>query len=123
MCPQKLFNELDTDGDGLIDGGALHRGLEKVGCNLSARDVREFLAVSAVDTGRGAGLIDINEFIAALFDSEAVVSLHPDMVRGLHTQTHTHTHARTSHPRTQALSTHGRTIADMCVCVCVCVSA
>ncbi len=94
VCLQKLFNELDTDGDGLIDGGALHRGLATVGCNLSARDVREFLAVSAVDTHQGTGQIDINEFIAALFDSEKVVSLHPDIVSMTCIYTHTHSLTR-----------------------------
>ncbi len=78
---QDLFNELDTDHDGLIDGPALHKALAAVGCDLNEHDVREFLAVSKVDSRHAAGRIDINEFIAALFDSERVVALKPEMVR------------------------------------------
>ncbi|KAJ9530088.1 hypothetical protein QJQ45_023367 [Haematococcus lacustris] len=81
---KEMFAKLDTDGDGLIDGKALHLGLEAVGCKLSEHDVAEFLAVSLVDSHRqgpvGGGLIDPNEFIAALFNNQAILAKRPGLV-------------------------------------------
>jgi len=76
---QGVFRRFDEDGDGLIDGKALQAALQEVGCVLEQQDVAEFLEVSQVDCHR-PGMVDFNEFVAALFNVSDVAQAHPSLI-------------------------------------------
>ncbi|GAA5817796.1 hypothetical protein MFLAVUS_011352 [Mucor flavus] len=59
----KIFNLLDTDNDGQIDGEDLKRGVALFGNSVTAQDVEEMIASADVD---GDGLINYEEFLKVM---------------------------------------------------------
>lgn len=49
---REMFQEMDTDGDGIITGQQLAAGLGQLGTQLSEQDLAEFLQVSKVGAAR-----------------------------------------------------------------------
>jgi calcium-dependent protein kinase len=65
----ELFDLLDTSGDALVEPEELEAGLRKVGYSITADECAQLLA--QLDTTND-GFIDVNEFLAALVDWEAL---------------------------------------------------
>ena len=64
-----LFNLLDTSGDELVEPEELEAGLRRVGYSISTDECKQLL--EQLDTTND-GYIDVNEFLAALVDWEAL---------------------------------------------------
>ena len=65
----ELFDLLDTSGDKLVEPEELEAGLRKVGYSISTDECKQLL--EQLDTTND-GFIDVNEFLAALVDWEAL---------------------------------------------------
>jgi len=65
----ELFDLLDTSGDKLVEPEELEAGLRKVGYTISTDECKQLL--EQLDTTND-GFIDVNEFLAALVDWEAL---------------------------------------------------
>ena len=65
----ELFDLLDTSGDALVEPEELEAGLKRVGYVITADECQQLLA--QLDTTND-GFIDVNEFLAALVDWEAL---------------------------------------------------
>ena len=65
----ELFDLLDTSGDALVEPEELEAGLLRVGYSITADECAQLLA--QLDTTND-GFIDVNEFLAALVDWEAL---------------------------------------------------
>jgi calcium-dependent protein kinase len=65
----ELFDLLDTSGDALVEPEELEAGLRRVGYSIIADECAQLLA--QLDTTND-GFIDVNEFLAALVDWEAL---------------------------------------------------
>ena len=65
----QLFDLLDTSGDELVEPQELEAGLRKVGYSISTDECKQLL--EQLDTTND-GFIDVNEFLAALVDWEAL---------------------------------------------------
>ena len=65
----ELFDLLDTSGDALVEPEELEAGLRRVGYSITADECAQLLA--QLDTTND-GFIDVNEFLAALVDWEAL---------------------------------------------------
>ena len=65
----ELFDLLDTSGDSLVEPEELEAGLRRVGYSITADECAQLLA--QLDTTND-GFIDVNEFLAALVDWEAL---------------------------------------------------
>jgi len=64
-----LFSLLDTSGDSLVEPAELEAGLRRAGYEISPEECRQLL--EQLDTTND-GCIDVNEFLAALVDWEAL---------------------------------------------------
>ena len=65
----QLFDLLDTSGDALVEPEELEAGLKRVGYSITADECSQLL--EQLDTTND-GFIDVNEFLAALVDWEAL---------------------------------------------------
>ncbi|MEW5313687.1 MAG: hypothetical protein WDW38_005232 [Sanguina aurantia] len=66
---RELFLAMDENLDGRINSTDLHKALEKVGAAIEEAEMAELFSASDID---GTGLIDYEEFIAAMLDSSRV---------------------------------------------------
>jgi calcium-dependent protein kinase len=66
---QELFMAMDKDNDGRINSQDLHQALAQVGAAIDEEEMSELFQVSDMS---GQGVIDYEEFIAAMLDSNRV---------------------------------------------------
>lgn len=66
---RSLFMSMDKDDDGRISAGDLHRAIEQVGGFMDEEELTELFLVADIT---GQGVIDYEEFIAAMLDSHRV---------------------------------------------------
>eukprot|EP00882_Tetradesmus_deserticola_P026176 GHRQ01028831.1.p1 GENE.GHRQ01028831.1~~GHRQ01028831.1.p1 ORF type:complete len:157 (-),score=50.10 GHRQ01028831.1:349-780(-) len=69
FCLQELFMAMDTDNDGRINSTDLHQALARVGAAIDEEEMSELFRVSDMS---GKGVIDYEEFIAAMLDANRV---------------------------------------------------
>lgn len=73
-----IFNKIDADGDGEITTQEMLVGLKKQGYFLSERDVERLLYHSDVSD---SGTLDIDEFVSALLDIDALLEHWPRIIK------------------------------------------